>query len=81
MKTFQVEVNIPADRRLMIELPADIEIGNYQVVVVMSPSQDSDASLRQKHQLNELAGQVKSFAGVVDAVAWQRRAREEWNDN
>ncbi|EKU99421.1 hypothetical protein Lepto7375DRAFT_1463 [Leptolyngbya sp. PCC 7375] len=38
MKTFQVEVTVPANRQLMIELPEDVAVGNYQVVVVMNPT-------------------------------------------
>ncbi|MGA1603182.1 MAG: hypothetical protein ACO4CG_12960, partial [Prochlorothrix sp.] len=30
------------------------------------------------HRLNELAGKITSFQGV-DAIAWQRQLREEWD--
>ncbi len=79
MKTFEVTVTIPENRQMMIELPKDIESGDYQVVVVMTPAKDSaNDTLASGHQLNELAGQVKSFSGV-DAVAWQQQVRNEWD--
>ena len=80
MKTFQVEVNIPVDRRLVIDLPEDFEMGSYQIVVVMNPIEDSGAGLQQGHRLNDLAGCIRSFAGI-DGVAWQQQIREEWDGN
>lgn len=76
MKTFQTEVNLPADRRLLIELPEDVAAGSYQVVVVLNPTKATEASRKPSHHLNDLAGQVQSFA-KIDAVAWQRQVREE----
>lgn len=76
VKTFEVEVTVPADRRLTIELPEDMAIGSYQVVVVMNPVPISDNG---HSQLHELAGQVQSFA-EVDAVDWQQQERAGWDD-
>lgn len=79
MKTLQIEVDIAEDRQLTIQLPEDVELGKHQVVVVMQP-QDKAEPVGASHRLNELAGQVKSFAGL-DAVAWQRQMRDEWNED
>ena len=76
MKTFQVNVTVPADRRLMIELPEDIATGNYQVVVVMNPAPEPQSG----HGLNALAGQVQSFTRV-NAVDWQQQMRAAWDDD
>lgn len=80
MRTFETEVTVPADRRLMIELPEDVEVGSYQVVVVMNPSSEARSGAQSAHGLDALAGRVKSFAGV-DAVDWQRRVRAAWDDD
>lgn len=79
MKTFQVEVNVSADRRLQIALPDDVEQGTYQVVVVMNPTAVNAAMTAPGQSLNALAGRVQSFAGV-DVVEWQRQIRDEWDD-
>lgn len=79
MKTFEVSVNIPENRRLMIELPEGVEAGDYQVVVIMTPAKVSmNSTSDNPHKLNELAGQVSSFS-EVDAVAWQQQIRSEWD--
>ena len=80
MKTFQVEVNVPDDRRLMIELPEDVAAGSYQVVLVLNPTTPTQPVLSSEHQLNTLAGQVKSFADC-DAVDWQRQIRAAWDSD
>lgn len=80
MRTFQAEVTIPADWSLMIELLEDIEVGSYQVVVVMNPSLEIRPSVQSEHGLNALLGRVRSFAGI-DAVSWQRQVRAAWDDN
>lgn len=78
MRTFETEVTVPADRRLMIELPEDVEVGSYQVVVVMSPSSEARRVTQSAHGLDALSGRVSSFAGV-DAVDWQRQVRAAWD--
>ncbi|MFG6102222.1 hypothetical protein U2F10_08225 [Leptothoe sp. EHU-05/26/07-4] len=76
MKTFQVEVTVPANRQLMIELPEDVAVGNYQVVVVMNPT---PVEPQVVHRLNALAGQVQSFRSL-NAVDWQQQVRAAWDD-
>jgi hypothetical protein len=79
MKTVHIEVNVPTDRRLTIELPDDVETGTYQVVLVMNPVESQPLQLSATETLNNLAGQVTSFADI-DAVTWQRKIRDEWDD-
>lgn len=80
MKTLQIEVDIAEDRQLTIQLPEDVELGKHQVVVVIQPQDQKAEPMGASHDLSELAGQVKSFAGL-DAVAWQRQMRDEWNED
>lgn len=78
MKTLQLEVNVSADRRLTIELPDDFEAGRYQVVLVINPTETQPQRLTPGSALNALAGRVNSFA-EVDAIAYQRQLRDEWD--
>lgn len=77
MKTLQLEVNISEDRRLTIELPENFEAGRYQIVLVINPTETQPQRLTPG-QVNALAGRVNSFA-EVDAIAYQRQLRDEWD--
>lgn len=80
MQTLQVEVEIKADRQLSIELPLDVEVGKYQIVLVMQPQlEQKQLDITSKHPVNQFAGKVKSFAGV-EAIALQREMRAEWDE-
>ncbi len=79
MKTLNIEVTISTDRRLTIDLPEDIETGSYQVVLVMNPIEKQPSQISQTKMLSNLAGQVTSFADI-NAVTWQRKIRDEWDD-
>ena len=77
MRTIQAQVNIKRDRQLNVQLPEDIETGQYQVVIVINPQIPADKT-PARHNLNQLAGKIKAFKDV-DAVAWQQEIREEWD--
>ncbi len=64
MKPLKLEAEIAEDRRLTIQLPADVKSGKHQVVVVMQSQDKSGEPVERYHYLNELVGQVKSFAGL-----------------
>ncbi|MEO1691179.1 MAG: hypothetical protein AAFR63_06570 [Cyanobacteria bacterium J06631_6] len=78
MRTIQAQVNINSDRQLTLQLPKDIETGEYQIVVVMNPRSDNNTNPPQ-HQLNQLAGKIQAFKDI-DAVAWQQKTRGEWDE-
>lgn len=78
MRTIQTQVNITSDRQLNLQLPEDIEAGEYQVVVVMNPQSDKNTNPPQ-HKLNQLAGKITAFKNL-DAVTWQQEIREEWDE-
>ncbi|BAZ43398.1 hypothetical protein NIES4102_03980 [Chondrocystis sp. NIES-4102] len=78
MRTIQTQVNIKSDRAVLnIQLPEDIEMGEYQVVIVMNP-QKKTTVISLKHNINQLAGKITAFKNI-DAVAWQQEIREEWD--
>lgn len=78
MRTIQAQVNISNDHLLSVQLPEDIEAGQYQVVIVMNPQVSSNTTFA-KHNLNQLAGKIEAFKDV-DAVAWQQEIRREWDE-
>ena len=78
MRTIQAQVNINSDRQLNIQLPEDIEAGQYQVVIVIN-SQSNENKTSPQHNLNQLAGKIKAFKDI-DAVAWQQEIRREWDE-
>ena len=78
MRTIQAQVKINSDRQLNVQLPEDIEAGQYQVVIVISPQTTADNS-PPKHNLNQLAGKITAFKDI-DAVAWQQEIRREWDE-
>ena len=78
MQTIQTQVNIDSDRQLKIQLPEEIETGQYQIVIVMNPQATNNNSPTE-HNLNQLAGKIAAFKNI-DAVVWQQEVREEWNE-
>jgi hypothetical protein len=78
MRTIETQVNITSDHRLDIQLPEDIEAGQYQVVIVIN-LQTTTNTTPPKHQLNQLAGKIEAFKNV-DAVTWQQETRREWDE-
>jgi hypothetical protein len=79
MRTIETQVNVTSDRRLDIQLPEDIETGQYQVVIVINP-QTTTNTTPSKHQLNQLAGKIEAFKDV-DAVTWQQETRGEESED
>ena len=77
MRTIQAQVNISSDRQLNLQLPEDIEAGQYQVVIVINPQTPAD-DISKNHNLNQLAGKIKAFKDL-DAVTWQQEIREQWD--
>ena len=64
MITLQLEIDIPEDRQLTIQLPEDCKPGKHQVVVVLNPENSLDRHL-ECSPLNALAGNIQSFAGSM----------------
>ena len=76
MRIIETKANITDDHLLSIQLPEDIEAGQYQIAIIISSQPESKPS---QHHLNQLAGKVKAFKDI-DSVAWQRQIRGEWDD-
>jgi hypothetical protein len=73
MRIIETRANITGDHLLSIQLPEDIEAGQYQIAIIIN-SQPEAKPLH--HQLNQLAG--KAFKDI-DPVIWQQQIRDEWD--
>lgn len=77
MNTIRQTVTITADRRLQLELalPSDIPVGEAELLIVLSPAQETTSA----KSLQDFAGclaQSATFSG--DPVHLQRALRDEW---
>ena len=77
MTTINKSVEIPADRRLQLDLllPPDLPVGRAEIVVTITPTpEDSKAK-----PFEGLAGSLRS-SGIFegDSVDIQRKMRNEW---
>lgn len=78
MNTIQQTVTIPADRRLQLDLPDSIPVGQADMVLVLSPKQKNE--VKTARSVLHMAGSLKNskaFQGV-DPVQLQKAMRDEW---
>ena len=67
-------IEVPASRRITLDLPPELPIGRAKVTV----------TLEATHKNNRTP--ISQFFGILspntygDAVAYQRKIRDEWND-
>lgn len=66
MQTIQTQVNITSDRQLNLQLPEDIEVGEYQVVVVINPQTAADTTSVKAEKIS-FADAAKEFIGCLDS--------------
>lgn len=76
MRIIETKANITDDHLLSVQLPEDIEAGQYQIAIIINSQPESKPP---QHHLNQLAGKVKAFKDI-DSVAWQRQIRGEWDE-
>jgi hypothetical protein len=67
----RTNAKVDANGRLHIDVPTQLAPGEVQVIVVIDPDQNGS----KKYDFTDLAGKL-SWRG--DAVAEQRRIRDEW---
>lgn len=78
MQTIQAEVKISDNRRLEIDLPEDIPVGTYQIVLVLNPQPQKTGDTTIQN-LNDAAGKLKIFS-QLNPVQWQQQIRDEWDE-
>ncbi len=76
MRIIETSASINDDRLLSIQLPEDIEAGQYQIAIILNSQPEAEP---MHHQLNQLAGKIKAFKDI-DPVAWQQQIRDEWDE-
>lgn len=80
MTTINKSVDIPADRRLQLDLllPPDLPIGRAEISVTITPASETGDGPRPK-PFEGLAGSLRD-SGIFkgDSVDIQRKMRNEW---
>ena len=76
MRIIETKAHITGDHLLSVQLPEDIEAGQYQIAIIINSQPEPDTP---QHQLNQLAGKIKAFNNI-DPVAWQQQIRSEWDE-
>ena len=77
-------VEIPADRRLFIEVPQEVPAGKTILTYTSVPvNRDIEYSQsdKVKAKLQKLQGSLgKNAFGALDGVSYQRKVRKEWDN-
>ena len=76
MRIIETKANITEDHLLSIQLPEDIEAGQYQIAIIINSQPEQQP---HQNQLNQLAGTIKAFKNI-DPVIWQQQIRSEWDE-
>ncbi|MGL6345167.1 MAG: hypothetical protein ACRC80_39200 [Waterburya sp.] len=66
MRTIETQVNVTNDHLLNIQLPDDIEVGQYKVVIVMNPQAAVDKNPAKPEKLS-FADAAQEFIGCLDS--------------
>ncbi len=74
MRIIETQTNITEDRQLTVQLPDDIETGQYQITIIINPQSEPPQT-----KLNQLQGKIKAFR-EIDPVTWQKKIRGEWDE-
>ncbi|MDJ0845131.1 hypothetical protein [Crocosphaera sp.] len=74
MRIIETQTNITEDHRLTVQLPDDIEAGQYQIAIIINPQSEPSQT-----KLNQLQGKIKAFRGI-NPVTWQKKIRGEWDE-
>lgn len=74
MHIIETQAEITEDHLLSVQLPDDIEAGQYQVAIIIIPQSDLPQT-----KLNQLRGKIKAF-GEIDPIVWQKKIRGQWDE-
>ena len=79
MKTLNIKINIPPDRKLLVDLPKDIPIGPAEIVLVVSPGNDASKiqkGITAREILNSpIFGAWKDRKDITDSLEYARKLR------
>jgi hypothetical protein len=71
MKTIETVVNVTPNRQIIVQLPPDIPVGEYQVVIVINESVKSE-ELAAKNKLKTLKSSAYPVGLVADNFTFRR---------
>jgi hypothetical protein len=71
MKTIETVVNVTPNRQIIVQLPPDIPVGEYQVVIVINESVKSE-ELAAKNKLKTLRSSAYPVGLVADNFTFRR---------
>jgi len=71
MKTIETVVNVTTNRQIIVQLPPDIPVGEYQVVIVINESVKSE-ELAAKNQPKTLKSSAYPVGLVADNFTFRR---------
>ncbi|MGK7945675.1 MAG: hypothetical protein AB4058_14525 [Microcystaceae cyanobacterium] len=74
MRIIETQVNITEDHLLSLQVPDDIEAGQYQIAIIINSQSKTSHT-----ELNKLAGKITAFQ-KINPVAWQKKIRGEWDE-
>ena len=73
-------IEIPVDHRVTIELPGEIPAGKVILTLTAAPFNSTVCQEEVKAKLLKLRGCLgKNAFGALDGVAYQNKARSEWD--
>jgi hypothetical protein len=77
--TIERKIIIDEDRTLHVTLPAQVPVGNAEILIVVNPEHTTPPSV--KKTLWDSYGVMKNSPNFnEDPVVIQKRLRDEWND-
>ena len=81
MKTLSIKTNIPSDRKLLVDIPEDIPTGPAEIVLVISPDNNTSITpkgITAKELLNSpIFGFWKDREDIADSLEYARKLRME----
>ncbi len=75
VKTFTLEINIPADHEISITLPSDVPLGPADIVVV-APRAATEGHTLGELLKSEFLGMWQDRDDIEDSVSFARHLRE-----
>ena len=75
--SFTQTVEIPADRRLIIDVPREIPAGKTILTFTPAPAETRISNSNRK-PISQYFG-ILSPETYIDGIAYQRKLRDEWN--
>ena len=72
-------IEIPTNRRLIIDVPREVPIGKTILTFIPAPDQNAYAGKPNRKPISMYFG-ILSPGTYGDGVAYQRNLRDEWDD-